>query len=276
MNSGPQKSGPQPATHSEAAGRYWRVVAGSVCGSSHARCDRTCQDAHAWQLFPGGLLVAAVADGAGSAALGAVGAELAARRSVELLRRGEEAGRVPASGGTAGDAWRALLREVVAEVRGALLEEAVVRDVSPRELATTLILAAATPGLIAVAQVGDGAAVLRDGTGEFTALTRPTGSEYVNHTTFVVSEDALESVQMEVWFGSATHVALFTDGLQRLALRMPEGDPHAPFFAPLLRFAEEATDLEEANRQLAAFLGSARIRERTDDDVTLLLATLNP
>ena len=30
---------------------------------------------------------------------------------------------------------------------------------------------------------------------------------------------------------------MFSDGLQRLALKLPEGTPHAPFFTPLFRFA---------------------------------------
>ncbi len=252
------------------------MVAGSVCGSSHARCDQSCQDAHYWQPLPGGILVAAVADGAGSAALGAVGADLAVRRSVDSLCRAIEDDRISGAASPAAEYCSELLKEAVAAVRSRLLEEAVVRDVTPRDLATTLILAVMAPGYVAVAQVGDGAAVLRETTGSLVPLTRPAGSEYVNHTTFVVSDDALETAQVEVWRGCATHVTLFSDGLQRLALRMPEGEPHEPFFAPLFRFAEQVTDMEEANRQLATFLGSARIQERTDDDVTLLLATRCP
>ena len=45
------------------------------------------------------------------------------------------------------------------------------------------------------------------------------------------------------------------------------------FEAPFFRFAAEAVDEEEACEQLAVFLTSPRIRERADDDLTLLLAT---
>jgi len=43
-------------------------VAASVRGKSHE--GQLCQDAHHWEKLPEGVLVAAVADGAGSATLG--------------------------------------------------------------------------------------------------------------------------------------------------------------------------------------------------------------
>ena len=70
------------------------------------------------------------------------------------------------------------------------------------------------------------------------------------------------------------HIAILSDGLQMLALKIPEYMPHAPFFSPLFRFVAEVTDETEAKEQLEAFLRSPRVRKRTDDDLTLLLATL--
>ncbi|MGB3559461.1 MAG: protein phosphatase 2C domain-containing protein, partial [Geitlerinemataceae cyanobacterium] len=63
----------------------WRVVAASVCGTSHQKRSQPCQDAHCWQITPEGVLVAAVADGAGSAAFGEVGAQKAVRTAVDRL-----------------------------------------------------------------------------------------------------------------------------------------------------------------------------------------------
>lgn len=246
----------------------WRVVAASICGRAHSRTNDCCQDAHVWRTLPGDVLIAAVADGAGSASHGGEGAAIAAARAVEHLATAV-APAVPES--AAG--WEILLRESLAASRTALEEEAVVRELDLRDLATTLIVLAMTPGGFGVGQIGDGAAILREIGGGLTALTRPTDSEYVNHTTFLTSDEALATAQVVARVGPPGEaVALFTDGLQRLALRMPEGEPHEPFFAPLFRFLGEAGDLSAANQELETFLGSARIQERTDDDLTLLLA----
>jgi hypothetical protein len=154
----------------------------------------------------------------------------------------------------------------------AIEAEAPVRDVKIRDLATTLILLMAAPELVAAAQVGDGATVLGDHEGEIVALTTPQNGEYINETTFLISPGALETVQVKVWRGAAAHVAAFSDGLQMLALKMPEGIPHAPFFSPLFRFVATMTNQIEAQEQLASFLRSPRVRARADDDLTLLLA----
>jgi hypothetical protein len=242
-------------------------VSASVRGTSHARTGQECQDAHHWQDGEAGWLFAAVADGAGSAELGAVGAETAVKAAVSFLA----AGQAPVPRDEAG--WRALLNAALLAARNAVLEQAVVRDTVPRELAATLIVVVASPSLAAAAQIGDGAALLRSTDGRVTALTRPPSDEYINGTTFVVSDDALTSAQHGLWVGYVDQLAILTDGLQRLALSMPEGTPHAPFFAPLFRFVAEATDIEQANVLLEEFLRSPRITDRTDDDLTLLLAT---
>src|SRR4028119_1553063 len=65
---------------------YWRVVAASVRGKSHEKVGQLCQDAHHWEKLPEGVLVATVADGAGSATLGKVGAIIAAQTAVETIR----------------------------------------------------------------------------------------------------------------------------------------------------------------------------------------------
>jgi hypothetical protein len=55
---------------------------------------------------------------------------------------------------------------------------------------------------------------------------------------------------------------------------MPQANPHTAFFSPLFRFVSQAKDNPTANEELKAFLESPRMRERADDDLTLLLAHL--
>lgn len=256
------------ATNSEF--QYWRVVPASVPGTSHEKRGLPCQDAHHWNRLSQGVLVAAVADGAGSAPLGEVGAAIAVQTAVETI-------------GTRAIAWqelhddrdwKTLLSETLKTAQSAIAQEAIARDVAVRDLATTLILVVATPEIVAVAQVGDGAAVVGDTQGNLIALTAPDCGEYANETTFLISENALATAQTLVWRGEALHLALFSDGLQRLALKFPEGTPHQPFFTPLFHFVTHIPDEASAKDQLLEFLRHPRITERTDDDLTILLATL--
>ena len=248
--------------------KNWRVVSASVCGSSHLRLDRPCQDRHFWAMPSKGVLVAAVADGAGSAPLSEFGAEIAAHTAVKVVA--EAIAPLPKADEEA--AWKDLLIEALRTARYAVEAEAEIRGVPPSDLATTLILLVTTPDVTAVAQIGDGAAIFEDEGGALHALTTPQNGEYANETTFLVSPNALEKVQTTVQPICAHRLALFSDGLQRIALRLADGTPFPQFFAPLFRFVEECEELPKADEQLAEFLGSPRVSERTDDDVTLLLA----
>jgi len=249
---------------------YWRVVGASVCGTSHEKTGQSCQDAHYWKLLPNGVLVAAVADGAGSAILGERGATVASQAAVEILSSHLTAERLPESD----ENWTALLIDAIKAAQKTIEAEAVTQEVSPRDLATTLILVVACPDLISVAQVGDGAAVVSDCEDNLIALTIPQSGEYINETTFLTSQDAIEAAQINIQHGPMSHLAVFSDGLQMLSLKMPHGRPHTPFFSPLFRFVSNVTDQTEAQEKLTGFLCSPKIRERADDDLTLLLAAL--
>jgi hypothetical protein len=249
-------------------------VASSVAGVSHSRTDQGCQDSHRWAELGDGTIVAAIADGAGSAAMGGRGAEIAARSAVEVLSR-----RTEELLGSDRDACRPLLAAALQEAQAAVLAAAAEQGAAPRDLATTLIVLALTPRMVAAAQVGDGAVVFADEAGRLAALTSPTigaDAEYINETTFLTSPDCFETAQFAFSPNGVSRVAAFTDGLQRLALKMPSGEPHAPFFAPLFRFAAEEMEPAVAATQLESFLRSPRITERADDDLTLLLAARLP
>jgi hypothetical protein len=248
----------------------WRVAAASVRGVSHARAEQPCQDAHAVALLPNGVLVAAVADGAGSAALSEVGSAMAAETAVAAIAT---ATTLPAALDTEG--WQALLTEALRLAQLRLETEAERRDVDLNALATTLLLAVATPEATAVMQVGDGAIVVGDADGSARALTFPLHGEYANTTVFLTGPDALETAQFGL-HPAATHLALFSDGLQRIALDMTNGTPFAPFFLPLFRFVANESDATAAQMQLSAFLSSPRVQERSDDDITLALAARLP
>ena len=152
--------------------------------------------------------------------------------------------------------------------------EASVREASVRDLASTLIVVVATPELIATAQIGDGAIIISDKQDNLVALTVPQSGEFINQTTFLISPEALDTAQVNIWNGNVANLAMFSDGLQMLALKMPSGSPHIPFFHPLFGFVSQLTDETLAKEELERFLKSPRVTQRTDDDLTILLASL--
>lgn len=248
----------------------WRTAAASVRGPSHQRMGVPCQDSHACDVLADGALVAIVADGAGSAAHSELGSAVAVQGAMACLR-------LAATSHSPGapDAEE-LVRSAVEAARRAVEDEARHRSIDLRDLATTIIVLRSTPSETAAAQVGDGAAVIADSSGAFAALTRPHIGEYQSSTVFVTSPDWQRSIQSALFPGCVQGVAVFTDGLDLLALTMPGANPHAPFFAPLFEFARITEDADTGSSVLAAFLTSPRVTARTDDDLTLMVGVRCP
>ena len=66
---------------------------------------------------------------------------------------------------------------------------------------------------------------------------------------------------------------MFTDGLENLVLENNgyQRTPHGPFFKSMYDWLNRS-DEPDRTAQLGEFLASERVRSRTNDDVTLLLA----
>ncbi|CCW36419.1 serine/threonine protein phosphatase [Chthonomonas calidirosea] len=241
----------------------WKVISASVAGTGHVRAGLPCQDAHDCLVLPRGLLLIAVADGAGSAQYGQLGASLAVESSLRFCAEQAEGLHEELQ------VQKHLIGGLCA-ARERLEHEAETQQVELRELACTLLLVAATPRFVAAAQIGDGTSVGLFPNDTLRTLTRPPQTEYVNETLFLTSSSSLEAAQFVFQPEAPWGIAVTTDGLQRLALKLPQGEPHAPFFLPLFRFA--ANTGSDSRQQLENFLRSPRIAERTDDDLTLVLA----
>lgn len=220
--------------------------------------------------MPDGVLVAAIADGAGSASHSHVGATVATKTAVTYLA--DQALTPDVLGDE--DSVRSLLMNTVIASQAAVTAAAETYTAELRDLATTLIIIVATPQMVAAVQIGDGVAVANDVNNNLIALTQPQSGEYINQTTFLISPEALASAEITVCYQAIANVAVLTDGLQMLALNMVEGKPYKPFFTPLFKFAAHPQDVTAAADQLVAFLSSERVTQRTDDDLTLLLAAV--
>lgn len=209
-----------------------------------------------------GLLLAAVADGAGSARESQTGARMACRIALESLRASLDSRIELVSS----------LRTAASKAREAVLAEAEKMKLPARELACTLMIAGVEADRAAAVQIGDGAALAFGPGLEIEALTLPVESEYLNETLFLTGDNALEQLQAREHSGPLRALAMFSDGLQMLALKWPERAPHKPFFDPLIRFVESEPDAQARLDKIEKFLQSPRIVQRADDDLTLLLA----
>jgi len=247
----------------------WKVLGVSAQGVSHLKTATPCQDAHAWEALPGGLLIAAVSDGAGSAAFSDEGASAAASAAIAALRQRLTTEDMTVISQEQGG-WHGVLTDAVEQARQAVVALAERRGEPLREFAATLIVVIATSEFVTAMQVGDGAAVAGDERGALFTLTSPQAGEYINETFFLGAPDSLATAQFAFRRGAIRRLALLSDGLQLLALKMPAGEPHAPFFMPLFRFVAECG--EDGQQQLQSFMRSPRVADRSDDDLTLVLA----
>jgi len=245
----------------------WRAIGAAVRGVSHERSGTPCQDAQASRVLPGGLVLAVVADGAGSARLSDLGAQTAVLETMLALEAGLYDG-LPSTE----ESWQSLVAEAFSSARQAVLNMAEENNESAREYACTLAAAAVTPTWLVAGQIGDGAVIARDENGDMFAATRLQRGEYANETHFIVESDALEQAVIQAFERPVSGLAVMSDGLIRLALKMPSQEPHLPFFEPLFRFAGSVKDESDAASQLIGFLDSQRVNQRTDDDKALVLA----
>ncbi|MCU0704705.1 MAG: protein phosphatase 2C domain-containing protein, partial [Fimbriiglobus sp.] len=160
-------------------------------------------------------------------------------------------------------------------VRSTVLAEAEQREIRPRELASTALLAVVGPNGAAFAQLGDGAIVFGEGTSYKTAFW-PEPTEYANTTNFLTDERFVDAVLFTTIDTPVIELAVLSDGLQRLALDFTARKPHAPFFRPLFRDLRATSNLETLSGPFRAFLDSPNVNAKTDDDKTLVLAVQRP
>lgn len=236
----------------------WKLVFGSVQGTSHVQSGLPCQDYCAGTIA-GATLIAACADGAGSAELSQLGSKAAVSRFLEVA----SGDAVPTKEQV--EAW-------VDAARQRLIEEAEANGSTPRQLACTFLAALVGDGWAAFAQLGDGVIVFNGPNGYEFAFW-PDNGEYANSTRFLSEDDYRLHLRVEIVERTISELAVLTDGLQMLALDVAGAKVHDRFFAPLFKTVRNGSDEAALQTSLLEFLDSKRVNERTDDDKTLLLAT---
>lgn len=254
----------------------WKIIAASVEGTSHREKNAPCQDSFSWRKIGFGeeILIVVASDGAGSALKGGEGARLACQTILQEARALTEASfSIQRLDHTQIVDWIRLLNaqfKILAEKE----------NLKKEDFACTLLLAIIQAETAFFLQIGDGA-IVYDRDGEYRLFTVPQQGEYANSTNFVTDEDALDVLKFEKIEAPIEELAIFTDGLQRIALDYQTLTPHSPFIRPMLSPLKSLSPKDKSlyvkiknlQKQLAKYLDSPKINERTDDDKTLILAS---
>ncbi len=248
----------------------WKFIGASVAGTSHTELNLPCQDECYVDTLPtiegADYLLCLVSDGAGSAKEGGQGARIAcatARASIEATLLNH----TTTLDESIVEAW-------IKDIRRELSESASANDLTTRDFACTFLGALIGSGKAVFFQIGDGA-IVASSSGVQGVVFWPDSGPYANMTYFLTEDDALINLHISITNSRIDEVALFSDGVQRLALSFEQRSPHTPFFEPMFKALRSQNPLNcgTLNEQLADFLNSAQINSRTDDDKTLILAS---
>jgi Protein phosphatase 2C len=246
----------------------WRSVAERSVGTSHRSTSVPCQDQAivdmcADESGQATALVAAVADGAGSASESERGASQAVSYAVAYIKRHFTAGMsVIEVGG--------IVRESMLHARAEIIRAAEQEQRCVRDYSTTLLVALVSDRVAAFGQVGDGAIVFGDSAS--LELAFAVEQEMLNVTDFLTDDAAPEIARSRAIEGPIDMLAVLSDGLSPLLIDQRLQRPHAPAFASLFGHVARTADASALSEDLRAFLDSSAVNDRTDDDKSLVLA----
>lgn len=260
----------------------WKLAAGSAVGVEHARCGRESQDAFATDVWRrekrtvmDDPLVVAVADGASSRRLGAIGAAAAARIAVEA---GTDSGCL--GDPTSGEGMHAVLVQALHQTLEKFTKFAssatpsVLEDGSPDDFGTTLCVAVVSLPWVGAVSIGDGFVVTERFGAQLDLLVAPDPcSDTPGATTFLTSAHANDNAQIRVaWIPDLTAIALSTDGLATLALEFDGSRPRGVFPGFLSSILQQLRNDPGSPHRLTAVLAGERISSHSADDKTLVVA----
>lgn len=237
----------------------------SVIGTSHAtQVGGACQDAHAIRRLPEGWVVAAIADGVGSASQSATGARIA---SVVAVQTVEE--RCP-------PLWDAHVMSDVVEhafheaLRG-VLREAEREGLPASEYDTTLTVVVYNGEHVVCGHVGDSGVVALKPTGDFARITEAQKGE--EHNTVVPLRAGPGSWVFRALSEPVCGLLMMTDGILDVACPWILARTEQPVFVGYVRpfidanvmKARSDAEFKQLEDEIAEFLSGDRSRLISDD-----------
>jgi hypothetical protein len=253
----------------------WKVIGAAVRGPLHEQDGSPCQDAFAHRI-DGRRLVAAVADGAGSAPHSDEGAQRLCEVLVKELGActvampncADDADRVIAEWI---DHTRAAIQMVRDELRYRIVQRPETHDAARlRDYAATLVAVVTEPEGGFFLHIGDGAAAaLADATAwSESVLSAPENGEYANETYFFTGDDWRERLRL-TRFGPSELIVLLSDGAMPFTLAEKLSGLEPRFMAPVTTFLD-GVDVATGEQALAHTLDREDARRISSDDKTLV------
>jgi hypothetical protein len=248
----------------------WTWASARSIGTSHLRAGKPCEDFGACLEVTGPsdtVLIAVASDGAGSAVHSAGGSWITTRAFVEAATRyvnqGNDLERFSSG----------LAREWLDDIRDRIGSAALRINATPREFASTLVGCLVGTKCSVFVHVGDGAFAFRiEGQSDWNVPTWPAQAQYAA-TTFFVTDEPEPHLQFARVSEPIEEIAIFSDGMERLALQFSTKTAFSPFFEKMFAPLQGSTGRNrKLSRDLRTFLDSPSVCERTDDDKTLVLA----
>ncbi len=247
----------------------FRWASASRIGTSHIRMATRKQDALKSFAIPSKeVFCGIVADGAGSAMFGGQGAAMICRMMASSLQEHFKiSDAIPAEA----DVW-----EWIDSIRDKLADLSASREVKRQAFASTLVLLVKVKDQSLVVHIGDGAVVGRNSAGDWVALSLPENGEYASSTYFL-TDDPSPKMRFVQTVEAFTAYAVFSDGIEDLALNQSEQLPHIPFFNSIIKPFDNLEGMgrtDQLSRALSDFLASERVCDKTDDDKSLILVVV--
>ena len=250
----------------------WKVGGVSITGFSHYEESIPCQDAHAFKIKDQSRIIAAVADGAGSARLSHIGAQAFADAVVGHIFN------LPPSNTFDRELIASEIVSSVNEIREQLIRHGddLLDDGAPYigDFAATLVVVVADPDGGAFFHVGDGAgAAFTHGREDQEAtVSKPQNGEYANETYFVTMDGWEKYLRVTPFIDNHDTILLMSDGVTPMAMSQGCSSPAFKLFVnPVVKFLRDNDDAK-GETGLINTLSGENVRKITGDDKTLLWA----
>lgn len=238
------------------------------------RCAaQPCRNFGKLEKLENGVVLGAVADGAGSAAQGHLGAKISVRSGLAALRADTEELSAALINGPQSP-LRHLFAKVMETVNEELRQAAHQEAVPVSELATSLTVFFAGPFGLAAMQIGTDLLVYRPRGGDYGLVFELPDS--VESSDFVTEPEAIDSMRIGFLRGPIEFLCVASQAFQPVSLENEDHIPAAPFFRPLDRYASGALDDGDVHRGIREFLRTNALCRKADDDLTLALCRYNP
>lgn len=246
-----------------------RVYAASAIGKSHIDGGIPCQDAFALNTIDD-ILIAAVCDGAGSAALSDVGSNLVASTLVSAIADQYRAGEAMHLLDV--EAFKIKIEAMVAAARASLESLAQTENRALGDYSATLVgvITSASRGYFF--HIGDGLAIAQYAAPEQgNIISLPENGEYANETYFITGTEWAAHLRVTPIGNPINMVALMSDGAMPFVMSKGNADFYRPFIDPVTKYLESVSEAE-GSKALEGTLSDVRTHQITSDDKALLIA----